>query len=248
MKRTIALSLTAALLAVLLAGCGSTPAPDSEPEPSAASEPAPTEAPAPSETPPASTPMPTPEPTPDPDLYTPGVRTDTGYLNTTLGLQFTPADTMVMASDEEIDTLIGYSLGTAYADPETGDRVQDAVQATTDYEMLAIDMGTGATIIVATEKLPLAAMTEEQYAAAVEQQLAQTTLGVELEDLTTTELCGTTYTVLQTTTDNGTASVMQSILLKKCGDRMAFIALSYPDAATLDTLLGCFTPTSASTV
>ena len=90
MKKTIALLLTAGLLAALLAGCSQTA--------SASSAPA-SEAPSASEPEPSPSAEPTPEPTPSEapaaGEYTPGTRTDTGYESEALGLQFTLGENMV---------------------------------------------------------------------------------------------------------------------------------------------------------
>ena len=125
MKKTIALLLTAGLLAALLAGCSQTA--------SASSAPA-SEAPSASEPEPSPSAEPTPEPTPSEapaaEEYTPGTRTDAGYESEALGLQFTLGENMVMASDEEINSLMGQAADLMYEDPETGEQILDTAQLT----------------------------------------------------------------------------------------------------------------------
>ena len=238
MKKTIALLLTAGLLAALLAGCSQTASTSSAPA---------SEAPSASEPEPSPSAEPTPEPTPSEapaaGEYTPGTRTDTGYESEALGLQFTLGENMVMASDEEINSLMGQAADLMYEDPETGEQILDTAQLTVVYEMMAADVTTGSNAIIAAEKLPLANLTEEQYIAAMEQQMAQTTMSIDFGEPSPVTLGNTEFLSLQYETDAGNGAVMQqNMLLKKIGDRMMLITLSAPDQAGLDALLACFAP------
>lgn len=240
MKKGIALSLSALLLTAVLSGCSqstaSSTAPESASESSSAAEATPTPEPA----------TPTPEPTEEPvEEYVPGERTETGYTSTTLGLQFTLPENMVMASDDEINQLMQVSADMMYEDPDTGEMILDYSQLNTVYEMMAIDVTNGSNVIVMSEKLPLSAMTEEQYIAAMEQQMTQTTVDIDFGEpepytLGTTEFTRLSYSVAA----NG-AQMNQVMLLKKAGDRMYAITVSYPDTVELAPLLDCFSPISA---
>lgn len=237
MKKGIALSLSALLLTAVLSGCSqstaSSAAPESSSEASSAVQATPTPEPA----------TPTPEPTEEPvEEYVPGERTETGYTSTTLGLQFTLPENMVMASDDEINQLMQVSADMMYEDPDTGEMILDYSQLNTVYEMMAIDVTNGSNVIVMSEKLPLAAMTEEQYIAAMEQQMTQTTVDIDFGEpepytLGTTEFTRLSYSVAA----NGT-QMNQVMLLKKAGDRMYAITVSYPDTVELAPLLDCFGP------
>ena len=239
MRRTISTLLAAGMLVALLAGCGQTAsesaAPSSE-APAAASEATP-------EPSPSAEPTPEPTPTEEPaEEYTPGTRTDTDYTSETLGLRFTLTENMVMASDEEINALMGQAADLMYEDPETGEQVLDTTQLAMVYEMMAVDVTTGSNVIIAAEKLPLASMTEEQYIAAMEQQMAQTTMSIDFGDPSSVTLGSTEFLSLQYEADAGTGVMQQNMLLKKIGERMMIITLSAPDQAGLDALLACFTP------
>ncbi len=239
MRRTISTLLAAGMLVALLVGCGQTAsesaAPSSE-APAAASEATP-------EPSPSAEPTPEPTPTEEPaEEYTPGTRTDTDYTSETLGLRFTLTENMVMASDEEINALMGQAADLMYEDPETGEQVLDTTQLAMVYEMMAVDVTTGGNVIIAAEKLPLASMTEEQYVAAMEQQMAQTTMSIDFGDPSSVTLGSTEFLSLQYEADAGTGVMQQNMLLKKIGDRMMLITLSAPDQAGLDALLACFTP------
>lgn len=242
MKRTIAALLTAALLAILLAGCSQSPA-----EAEATPAPTPTTAPTPA---PTATPEPTATPaptaTPEPATFTPGVRTDTTYTNTSLGLHFTATENMVMATDEEMQNMIQGGADVVYGDLENKEQILDQVEQTTGYEMVAADVVTGGGVIIATEKLALEGIDEEQYIDALKQQLsAVNTLQVTFEDPGTVTLGDTAFTgVTYVASANGVQSA-QTMLLKKVGDTMCVIILAYSDDTQYQALLSCFSPISA---
>ena len=239
MRKGIALYLSALLLAALLSGC-------SQP---AASEAAATPAPSP-----ASTAIPTPEPaTPTPapteepaEEYQPGERTDTDYTSTTLGLHFALPETMVMASDDEINQMMQVTTDMLYEDPDTGEMILDYSQLNTVYEMMAIDVTNGSNVIVMSEKLPLAAMTVDQYIAAMEQQLSRTTMSIDFGDPEPYTLGSTEFTCLSYSVEANGTRMNQLMLLKKVDDRMYAITISYPDTVELAPLLACFSPTGNS--
>lgn len=240
MKRTIAALLTAALLATLLAGCGQTPA-----ESQAEATPAPTPTAAPTATP-EPTAVPTPTATPEPVTYTPGTRTENGYTNTSLGFLFTPSETMVLASEAEMQALIQNGADFVYGDAPNSDQLMDQVEQTTAYEMVAVDVSTGSSVIIATEKLTMEGVDETQYIAAIQQQLSRVdAMQVTFDDPGTVTLGDTTFTgVTYTAAANGIHS-SQTMLLKKIGNTMCLIVLAYSDPTQYPALLSCFTAFSA---
>lgn len=248
MKKTMAFALTACLLATLLAGCSQTPADSSTPETtSSAAESQPEETPTestPEEEAPAEEPA-AEESEEEPAEYVPGERTDTDYTNTTLGLHFALPETMVMASDEEIQNMMQAGSEMMYEDPETGEKMLDYAQLTTVYEMVAADVTNGSNVMVASEKLTLSGMTEDQYFAALEQQLAQTTVTVDFGETEQIPLGNTTFTGITYTAAANGMQTSQTMLLKKVDDTMCLIVLGYIDPAQYETLLSCFTPLEA---
>lgn len=240
MKNWIALSLSALLLTAVLSGCSqstaSSTAPESSSEVSSAVEATPTPEPA----------TPTPEPTEESvEEYVPGERSETSYTSTALGLQFILPENMVMASDDEINQMMQISADMMYEDPDTGEMILDYSKLNTVYEMMAIDVTNGSNVIVMSEKLPLAAMTEEQYIAAMEQQMTQTTVDIDFGEPESYTLGTTEFTRLSYSVAANGAQMNQVMLLKKSGDRMYAITVSYPDTVELAPLLGCFSPLSA---
>lgn len=239
MKKGIALYLSAALLAALLSGCGQTSTPSSAAEPTAT--PAATAAPTPD---PTATPAPTA--TPEPATYTPGVLTEDGYTNTSLGFMFSPSESMVLATEEEMQTLMQNGADFVYGDAPNSDQLMEQVQQTSGYEMVAVDVATGSSVSIATETLALEGIDETQYIAALKQQLAQVdSLQVTFDDPGTVTLGDTTFTGITYTAAANGMQTSQTMLLKKVGDTMCLIVLGYIDPAQYPVLLNCFTTISA---
>lgn len=243
MKRSTALFCSAVLLTAALCGCRQAPAGNDAPESLSVPESSSTEA---APTPEPATPTPAPTEEPAKEEYVPGERTDTDYTSTTLGLRFTLPENMVMASDEEINQLMQVSVDMMYEDPDTGEMIIDYSQLNTVYEMMAIDVSTGSNVIVMSEKLPLAAMTEEQYITAMEKQLEQTTVDVDFGEPEPYTLGATDFTMLSYSVAANGTQMNQVMLLKKVTDRMYAVTISYPDTAELAPLLDCFSVAGAA--
>ena len=233
--------IPAALLALLLlvalaAGCTQPPV-ESDPTAAPAAEPtaAPTAEP---------TQEPTPEPTPEPDVnYTAGTRTDTSYESTWLGLSYTLPSDMVMATDDEINTLMNIGADMLIEDEATGQQMIDYSKVTVVYEMMAVSIDGTRNVQVLAEVPMLANMTAEQYIALLEAQLPALVSGTELLGSSSMELCGKTYQTLDYAVDIGDGiPVYGRYLVIKQGDRMGSIVLSSTDAASLDTMLEDFAP------
>lgn len=153
---------------------------------------------------------------------------------------------MVMASDDEINQMMQVTTDMLYEDPDTGEMILDYSQLNTVYEMMAIDVTNGSNVIVMSEKLPLAAMTVDQYIAAMEQQLSRTTMSIDFGDPEPYTLGSTEFTCLSYSVEANGARMNQLMLLKKVDDRMYAITISYPDTVELAPLLACFSPTGNS--
>lgn len=241
MKRTIACLLTAALLAAPLAGCGQTSTPSSAAV--ATATPAATAAPTPT---PEPTATPAPTATPEPVTYTPGVRTEDGYTNTSLGFLFSPSENMVLATEEEMQALMQNGADFVYGDAPNSDQLMEQVQQTAAYELVAVDVATGSSVIIGTETLAMEGIDETQYIAAIQQQLSQVdAMQVTFDDPGTVTLGETTFTgVTYTAAANGMQS-SQTMLLKKIDNTMCMIVLAYSDPTQYPALLSCFTTISA---
>lgn len=241
MKNALALFCCTTLLVCTLAGCG--PAPSESP--AATATPAPTATASPTPVPATPTPAPTPEPTPE--TYTPGVRTETDYTNTSLGLYFSPSETMVMATDEEMAAMLQGGSDLLYNNRPNGDQLTEQAQSVTRYEMAAMDVVYNGNVLVATETMPLENITEEQYILAIRQQLERADLPVEIQwqeegtvQLGDTAFRGATYTI--TLPEAPGAQICQTVLVKRIADQMCTVAFSYSDAQLYAAMLDCFHP------
>ncbi len=256
MRRTISVLLAAGMLAALLAGCGQAAGENAVSSSGASSESGePTPEPSPSATPsptPSPTPTETPTPTPPPEEgYAPGVCTDTDYTNESLGLRFVPSDSMVMVTSEDFETLFDLTLDFLDKSADTGTPLPEDFELSATYEMAAIDVTGGSTVIIVSEKLPAAYadMTVEEYLDLAFQQAGLAGGSAAYGEPEPMELCGVDFTAVHYTMDLGNGLTSgQSLLLKKIDDQIVAVTLSYPDTTTRDALLGCFTSLGIVTV
>jgi len=173
--------------------------------------------------------------------YTPGTRTDTDYTSEWLGLQYKLSDNMVMASDDEINSMMQAGVDTLYKDSSDGQKILDYANISTVYEMMAVNVTNSSSVIVIAEKLALSGTTEEQYIAAMKQQFgSMDNVTVTVSDPTARDLCGISFKEVSYTLAVNGASTNQTALIKKIGDRMSCIMLTYSDTAALNTLLAGF--------
>lgn len=239
MKQAVCFALAAAWLAALLAGCTKAPAESAvqaEPTPAATAAPTPTPEPSPTATP-------DPTATPEPAEYTPGVSTESGYTNTTLGFCFTPSENIVLATPEEIDAMIQRSADLLYGSQPNGQAQIDQIQQTSTYEMIAVDVVNGCSVTIANEVLPMAGITEEQYIQGMIQQMEGTALSLDItqDGSQTLALGDTEFTCLTYTASANGVEASQTMLLKKIADRMCLICLAYASPEEYAALLDCFT-------
>ena len=175
--------------------------------------------------------------------YAPGTRTDAEYTSAWLGLKYTPSENMVMASDDEINSMMQAGAKALYKDSAEGQKMLDYANISTVYEMLAVDVadgGTAGNVVILAEQLALSGTTEEQYIAALKQQFNGLNVSVTFNEPTTRDVCGITFKELSYTMETNGTSINQTALIKKIGDRMACIMLTYSDAASMNTLLAGF--------
>lgn len=172
--------------------------------------------------------------------YSPGTRTTTEYTSEWLGLKYTLNTDMVMASDDEMNALMGIGLDLIYEDSETGAKLLDYAKINTVYDMMAVNMLNSSNVIIMAEKLLLAGMTEEQYLLAVKDQLGQVGLTITYNDTTTRIVEGIEFLELSYTMEITGMVMNQMFLVKKINDRMAILTITYFDQATLDALFAGF--------
>lgn len=237
MKTTFRGILAALLLSSVLAGCT---APSSE----AAATPSP----AVSTATPAPTPTATPQvtPTPQPQVYTAGVLTDTDYTNTCLGFRFVPQGSIMMPGPDTLGTLMEYIYGTVYGDAEVGQQLLEQSQQRTTYEMIAADQNSNSNVSIVSEKVSDPTMDEAAYIEIVLQQVVQTGIEMDRQELTTTTLGDTQFTDLTYTMAGAGGTGTQTLLVKKIGDTMCSVTFFYDSPEAYEALLGCFSTITAA--
>ena len=172
--------------------------------------------------------------------YTPGVRTTTDYTSEWLGLTYTLDDQSVMATDEEINALmqIGADM---LLEGEDGEQLLDYAEIAMVFEMMAIRGDGSNNIIIAAEKLMLENMTEDQYIEALKQQIeAMGVSNYTFNDVTSRTINDVEFKELSYVMEMQGTEIKQMYLIKKLGDRMAAITLTYADEEGLNALLAGF--------
>ena len=181
-----------------------------------------------------------------PSAYTPGQRTEEGYRSDWIGLEYTAGSAMVLATDEEIASMMNITEGSTTLGV-AGQHASDADSITTLYEMVAVNVTTQANLFICVEKLVLSSITEEQYAAAVQSQIESLYAGytITYRENRERQLCGLAFLEMgyYLEGDDGFA-IHQSYLVRKQGNRMIGIVLSCMDESELETLLSGFSAVS----
>jgi hypothetical protein len=157
--------------------------------------------------------------------YIAGVVDGNVYTNTTVGIKYTADEESSMSDEEEIKSLMAVT-----ADAEM----------TNTYEMLIFNAQ--GNIIIMTEKLDNAEMTEEEYLNTIKDQLGEIEMvSAEYGDVTKTELAGIEFSTLNYPISVGVSDEMfQCVLVHKLEDRMFTITLTYMNEAAFEVLTSGF--------
>lgn len=157
--------------------------------------------------------------------YIAGVVDGNVYTNTTVGIKYTADEESSMSDEEEIKSLMAVT-----ADAEM----------TNTYEMLIFNAQ--GNIIIMTEKLDNAEMTEEEYLNTIKEQLGDIEMvSAEYGDVTKTELAGIEFSTLNYPISVGVSDEMfQCVLVHKLEDRMFTITLTYMNEAAFEVLTSGF--------
>lgn len=165
--------------------------------------------------------------------YIPGTKTDTEYVNESIGIKCTLSEDMVMATNEEINEAMENSLKELYGQEDTG---------TVFYEMMAVDVNTGGGVLIGYEKLPLSGISEKQYIKKAKKMLPETQQVIEMHDTVETELAGLTFMSFSNTLVVNDSEVTETFYVKKVGNTMVLIVFSYFTQENYEQLLSCFSP------
>ena len=169
-------------------------------------------------------------------LYEKGVLTATGFESKYLGLRFELPDGFVMASEDEILSMMNI-CGEVMSMEK---KAVDYAKLTTVYEMMAAAPGGSPNVIVVVEKLQSESATLEGYLNTAETHLSS--LDYEVGSTAPVEFLGRTYQQVIASSETNGKKLTQKYMLRQIGDRVAgFITSSIPETEDeLDILMQAF--------
>ena len=174
------------------------------------------------------------------NAYEKGSLTETDFASKYLDLRFTLPDGLVMATEEDMQEMMG--LGAEIMDLDS-DLVEYA-QLTTVYEMMASSVDGSTNVLVFSEKLSMRNLTVEQYCTALKSQLqGVSSMEYEIDDeIISVEIAGYSYEQVTASTHAYGMDMVQKYLVRKLDDRMVgFIITNSSDTEdTLNTLMAGF--------
>ncbi len=165
--------------------------------------------------------------------YTPGTLTETGYSSDWLGLEFVPAENMVMASAAELEEMMNL----------TGEEKQnlDWSQVIEAYEMMASDPVNGDSVVVMAEKLYDKSTTVGDFIENLKEEIsALSELGITYGEGGTVTIGGEKYTRFEYGISFGGMTISQTSFLRKLDDRMVVITITSSSEDAQEMFLSCF--------
>ena len=179
--------------------------------------------------------------------YEKGTITDTDFQSEWLNLKFTPPETVVMNTEEELQSVMQQGQSTLEESSGVG-LGEDALSGTV-YEMMASSISGFPNVSVVVEDAALENMTVEQYFLAAQQMLDATGMGYTYSDVTDTQIAGQDFQVMETSVTINDYEVLQKYCTRKQGGKFVSIILSYTTDTTAeaDEILAAFTPLNTDT-
>ena len=179
--------------------------------------------------------------------YTQGVSTETDYQSEWLNLKFTPPETVVMNTQEELDSVM--QQGQTTLEESSGMELGEDALAGTVYEMMASSINGFPNVSLVVETASLENMTVDQYFLAAQQMMDATGLGYTYEEITDAQIAGQDFRVMAAHVMVNDYEVIQKYCTRKQGGKFVSIILSYTTDTTeeADEMLAAFTPLNADT-
>ena len=179
--------------------------------------------------------------------YTQGISTETDYQSEWLNLKFTPPETVVMNTQEELDSVM--QQGQTTLEESSGMELGEDALAGTVYEMMASSINGFPNVSLVVETASLENMTVDQYFLAAQQMMDATGLGYTYEEITDAQIAGQDFRVMAAHVMVNDYEVIQKYCTRKQGGKFVSIILSYTTDTTeeADEMLAAFTPLNADT-
>ena len=179
--------------------------------------------------------------------YEKGTITDTDFQSEWLNLKFTPPETVVMNTEEELQSVM--QQGQSTLEESSGVELGEDALSGTVYEMMASSISGFPNVSVVVEDAALENMTVEQYFLAAQQMLDATGMGYTYSDVTDTQIAEQDFQVMETSVTINDYEGLQKYCTRKQGGKFVSIILSYTTDTTAeaDEILAAFTPLNTDT-
>ena len=179
--------------------------------------------------------------------YEKGTITETDYQSEWLNLKFTPPETVVMNTEEELESVM--RQGQSTLEKSSGMELGEDALSGTVYEMMASSISGFPNVSLVVEDASLENMTVDQYFLAAQQMLDATGMGYTYSDVTDIQIAGQDFRVMETSVAVNDYEVLQKYCTRKQGGKFVSIILSYTTDTTAeaDEILAAFTPLNTDT-
>lgn len=179
--------------------------------------------------------------------YEKGTITETDYQSEWLNLKFTPPETVVMNTEEELESVM--RQGQSTLEESSGMELGEDALSGTVYEMMASSVSGFPNVSLVVEDASLENMTVDQYFLAAQQMLDATQMGYTYSEVTDAQIGGQDFRVMENSVTINDYEVLQKYCTRKQGGKFVSIILSYTaDTQTeADEVLAAFTPLNADT-
>ena len=166
--------------------------------------------------------------------YEKGTITETDYQSEWLNLKFTPPETVVMNTEEELESVM--RQGQSTLEESSGMELGEDALSGTVYEMMASSVSGFPNVSLVVED-------------AAQQMLDATQMGYTYSEVTDAQIGGQDFRVMETSVTINDYEVLQKYCTRKQGGKFVSIILSYTaDTQTeADEVLAAFTPLNADT-
>ena len=128
--------------------------------------------------------------------YEKGTITDTDFQSEWLNLKFTPPETVVMNTEEELQSVM--KQGQTTLEESSGVEIGEDALSGTVYEMMASSISGFPNVSLVVEDASLENMTVDQYFLAAQQMLDATGMGYTYSDVTDIQIAGQNFRVMET--------------------------------------------------
>ncbi len=168
-----------------------------------------------------------------------GTSDENGWVSKWIGLKFTPTEEMVMATADEIESMMQIGAD-AYIKDEFGEQLVDYAKVSCVYEMMASSIK-GDNVMVMEEKLPLSNMDVNQYVTSFKSSFDMTIAeDMVFSELSKYTLAGVEFDKLDLTYSMSGVQLSQSYLFKKQEDRMIGIIFTVINEGAFESMASMF--------